>query len=120
MQIPTKERIIEILKNEINSYTELGPDGLDVTNVDTQILRFAILYLKEEDNKILNMIEKLPVVDDNLLQKLWNAFYKEEDEWEQLFRDTSNHDKWFMTYRPWLQSGFEIAIKALSQEINKK
>lgn len=118
--MPTKERIIEILKNEINNYTELGPDGLDVTNVDTQVLRFAILYLKEEDNKILNMIEKLPVVDDNLLQKLWNAFYKEEDEWEQLFRGTSNHDKWFMTYRPWLQAGFEIAIKALSQEIEKQ
>lgn len=44
--MPTKERIIEILKNEINNYTELGPDGLDVTNVDTQVLRLAILYLK--------------------------------------------------------------------------
>jgi hypothetical protein len=50
MQIPTKEKIIEILKNEINNYTELGPDGLDVTNVDTQVLRFAILYLLSQEN----------------------------------------------------------------------
>jgi len=50
--MPTKERIIEILENEINNYTELGPDGLDTTNVDTQILRLAILYLKEKENTV--------------------------------------------------------------------
>lgn len=71
-------------------------------------------------NKILNMIEKLLVVDDNLLQKLWNTFYKEEDEWAQLFVGTSRHDDWFMSYRPWLQAGFEIAIRVLSQEIEKQ
>lgn len=70
-------------------------------------------------NKILNMIERLLVMDDNLLQKLWNAFYKEEDKWEQLFVDTSSHDNWFTTYRPWLQEGFGIAIKVLSQETNE-
>ena len=69
-------------------------------------------------NKILNMIERLLVMDDNLLQKLWNAFYEEEDKWEQLLVGTSNHDNWFTTYRPWLQEGFEIAIKVLSQETN--
>lgn len=70
-------------------------------------------------NKILNMIERLLVMDDNLLQKLWNAFYEEEDKWEQLLVGTSNHDNWFTTYRPWLQEGFGIAIKVLSQEINE-
>jgi len=58
-------------------------------------------------------------LDNNLLQKLWNNFYREEDEWEQLFVGTSNHDNWFLTYRPWLQEGFEIAIRVLSQEIDK-
>ena len=106
MQIPSKEKIIEILENEIDNYTELGPDGLDTTNVDTQVLRLAILYLKGKEN-------------NQLLQKLWNAFCKEEDEWEKLFIGTSNHEKWFTSYRPWLQAGFEIAIKVLSQEMDK-
>lgn len=70
-------------------------------------------------DKILNMIKRLLVVDDNLLQKLWNAFYREEDKWEQLLVGT-NHDNWFTTYRPWLQEGFGIAIKVLAQEIEKQ
>jgi len=70
-------------------------------------------------DKILKMIEKLLVVDDNLLQKLWDTFYKEEDKWEKLLVGTSNHNDWFSTYRPWLQEGFGIAIKVLSQEIEK-
>lgn len=50
--MPTKERIIEILENEIDNYTELSPDGLDTANVDTQVLRLAILYLKGEENTV--------------------------------------------------------------------
>lgn len=75
-------------------------------------------------NKLLHMIEDFQdhttIVDNQLLQKFWNAFYKEEDEWEKLFVGTSNHEKWFTSYRPWLQAGFEIAIKVLSQEIEKQ
>ena len=75
--------------------------------------------MKWEDFKNNSIKKNITIVDNQLLQKLWNAFYKEEDEWEQLFRGTSRHDDWFMTHRPWLQAGFEIAIKVLSQEINK-
>ena len=69
------------------------------------------------DNSLDGMLMQM---NDNLLQKLWNAFYKEEDEWEQLFTGTSKHEDWFMTYRPWLQTGFEIAIKVLLQETYKQ
>ena len=62
MQIPSKEKIIEILENEIDNYTELGPDGLDTTNVDTQVLRLAILYLKEDNNMDLKWKNKYPVI----------------------------------------------------------
>jgi len=58
MRIPSKEKIIEILENEIDNYTELGPDGLDTTNVDTQVLRFAILYLKKVENFCYKFIDK--------------------------------------------------------------
>ena len=75
-------------------------------------------------DKILQMIRNVQnhttIVDNQLLQKLWDAFYKEEDEWERLLVGTSNHDNWFLTYRPWLQEGFGIAIKILSQEIIKQ
>lgn len=45
MQTPTKREIIRFLKNSIADYTELDSNGLETTNVETQILRFAILYL---------------------------------------------------------------------------
>ena len=52
MQMPTKKEIIKSLKTSIENYTELGSDGLETTNVETQILRFAILYLlSQEINK---------------------------------------------------------------------
>ena len=53
-------------------------------------------------------------LNDNLLQKLWNEFYKEEDKWEQLFMGTSNQENWFTSYRHWLQAGFEIAIRVIA------
>ena len=51
----------------------------------------------------------------NVLQKFWNALYAEEDKWEKKFCGTQEHDNWFMNYRPWLQNGFEIAIKVLTE-----
>lgn len=51
----------------------------------------------------------------NVLQKLWNAMYAEEDKWEKKFCGTQEHDNWFTNYRPWLQNGFEIAIKVLTE-----
>lgn len=51
----------------------------------------------------------------NVLQKLWNALYAEEDKCEKKFCSTQEHDNWFTNYRPWLQNGFEIAIKVLTE-----
>ncbi len=56
-------------------------------------------------------VRNAPTVD--VLQKLWNALYAEEDKLEKKYVGTPEHDKWFMVYRPWLQDGFGIAIKAL-------
>ncbi len=58
-------------------------------------------------------VEGAPTVD--VLQKLWNALYAEEDKFEKKFVGTDKHDDWFAVYRPWLQDGFEIAIKVLSE-----
>ena len=43
------------------------------------------------------------------------AFYTEEDKLEKRYVRTSEHDNWFLVYRPWLQDGFGIAIKAFSE-----
>ena len=54
---------------------------------------------------------------DNLKQKMWNALYVEEDQLEKKFVGTEElHDKWFYVYRPWLQRGFEIAIKVIAEQ----
>lgn len=58
-------------------------------------------------------VRKAPTI--NILAKLWNELYAEEDKWEELFRGTQEHDNWFTNYRPWLQTGFEIAIKVLTE-----
>lgn len=62
---------------------------------------------------VCGMIDDAPTVD--ILQKLWNAFYAEEDKFEKRYISTPEHDNWFSVYRPWLQNGFGIAIKVLSE-----
>ena len=59
-------------------------------------------------------------VKDRLLTQLWSGLYSEEDEWERKFRGTQQHDNWFLCYRLWLQSGFEIAIKVLTELMEKE
>ena len=51
----------------------------------------------------------------DILQKLWNALYAEENKLENKYIGTPEHDNWFLVYRPWLQDGFGIAIKVLSE-----
>ena len=53
-------------------------------------------------------------VPEELKYKMWNALYAEEDRFEKKYIGTDGHDAWFNTYRPWLQRGFEIAIKAIA------
>lgn len=67
----------------------------------------------EKREFIKNWMPDLPTVD--VLQKLWNALYAEEDKFEKRYISTPEHDNWFLVYRPWLQDGFGIAIKVLSE-----
>lgn len=59
------------------------------------------------------LVEDAPTV--NVLTKLWNELYAEEDRCEKFFCGTREHDNWFVNYRPWMQNGFEIAIKVLTE-----
>ena len=49
-------------------------------------------------------------------QKMWNALYAEEDRLEKKYVGTDNHDDWFFVFRPWLQRGFEIALKVFTNQ----
>ena len=62
---------------------------------------------------VIAAVNNAPTVD--VFQKLWNALYAEEDKFEKRYISTPEHDNWFLFYRPWLQNGFEIAIKVLSE-----
>lgn len=53
-------------------------------------------------------------VPEKLKQKMWNALYAEEDKFEEKYAGTKEHDNWFLIYRPWLQEGFNLAIKAIA------
>ena len=53
---------------------------------------------------------------ESLKQKMWNALYAEEDKLEKQYVGTDDHDGWFFVFRPWLQRGFEIALKVVVAE----
>ena len=53
---------------------------------------------------------------NELLDKIWDAFYKEEDELEKKFVGTAESDAWFSIYRHWMQQGFNVAIDVISKE----
>lgn len=53
-------------------------------------------------------------IPEELKQKMWNALYAEEDEYEKKFVGKEEHLNWFTVYRPWLQKGFDIAINAIA------
>ena len=68
-----------------------------------QVLNDVLAMLKEQE---------LPT---ELKQKMWNALYAEEDEYEKKFVGKAEHLNWFTVYRPWLQKGFDIAINAIAE-----
>lgn len=85
----------------------------------------ALALLKEQDAEIENlkqtaqsMMEGICLLKEqkDLKQKMWNALYAEEDNLEKKFIGTEEHDDWFTVYRPWLQRGFEIAIKVIAEQ----
>jgi len=65
-----------------------------------------------EDALALLKEQELPT---ELKQKMWNALYAEEDEYEKKFVGKEEHLNWFTVYRPWLQKGFDIAINAIAE-----
>ena len=67
-------------------------------------------------NMLLNEAKELLKAQENLKQKMWNALYAEEDKLEKKFIGTEEHGDWFAVYRPWLQRGFEIAIKVIAEQ----
>ena len=69
-------------------------------------------FLRTIDETIILLKEQeLPT---ELKQKMWNALYAEEDEYEKKFVGKEEHLNWFTVYRPWLQKGFDIAINAIA------
>ena len=68
----------------------------------------AIALLKEQE------VVKSKIIPEELKQKMWNALYAEEDKFEKKYVGTKEHNSWFLIYRPWLQEGFNLAIKAIA------
>ena len=68
----------------------------------------ALKTLKEQD------VVKPKIIPEELKQKMWNALYAEEDKLEKKYVGTKEHNSWFLIYRPWLQEGFNLAIKAIA------
>ena len=68
-------------------------------------------FLAVSDALALLKGQELPT---ELKQKMWNALYAEEDEYEKKFVGKEEHLNWFTVYRPWLQAGFNIAIDAIA------
>lgn len=53
-------------------------------------------------------------IPEELIHKMWNALYAEENKLEKKYVGTKEHNSWFFIYRPWLQEGFNLAIKAIA------
>ena len=79
--------------------------GTELTNA------VELIHKKNERIEKLLKEQELPT---ELKQKMWNALYAEEDEYEKKFVGKEEHLNWFTVYRPWLQKGFDIAINAIA------
>ena len=90
------EKVIKGLEQFKADFKPFCGNGADWARVDD-----AIDLLKEQED---------------LKQKMWNALYAEEDKLEKKFVRTEEHNDWFAVYRPWLQRGFEIAIKVIAEQ----
>lgn len=91
-----REKVVKETEDGIAFAESRGFGGLAST------MRDALAMLKEQE---------LPT---ELKQKMWNALYAEEDEYEKKFVGKEEHLNWFTVYRPWLQKGFDIAINAIA------
>lgn len=57
---------------------------------------------------------KPKAIPEELKLKMWNALYAEEDKLEEKYIGTKEQNSWFLIYRPWLQEGFNLAIKIIA------
>jgi hypothetical protein len=94
-----RKKLIVTIQNRID---EARNKGLKTTTIFISTLSTCMALLKEQE---------LPT---ELKQKMWNALYAEEDEYEKKFVGKEEHLNWFTVYRPWLQKGFDIAINAIA------
>ena len=98
-----REKVINELNDCLENQHISFMDGVgDIYAVSEETIRNVIALLKEKE---------LPT---ELKQKMWNALYAEEDEYEKKFVGKVEHLNWFTVYRPWLQKGFDIAINAIA------
>lgn len=93
------DNLADIIK--VNDYSKQCPYNGCKTGCVKTLAKDAFALLKEHES---------------MKQKMWNALYAEEDELEKKFVGSEDHHAWFAIYRPWLQRGFEIAIKVISEQ----
>lgn len=74
---------------------------------------------KELAKDVLTLLKEQEAVEpktipEELKLKMWNALYAKEDKFEEKYIGTKEQNSWFLIYRPWLQEGFNLAIKAIA------
>jgi hypothetical protein len=64
---------------------------------------------------VVEMMEGNKTVPNELKNKMWNALFAKEDKCEKHYAGTENNDTWYLHWRPWLQTGFGVAIDAIAE-----
>ena len=102
--MPDREKVIKDLEECLSASCRGFRPRVSCPYNDDEwdIMRDVLCLLKEQE------------VPEELKHRMWNALYAEEDRFEKKFIGTDAHDAWFNIYRPWLQRGFEIAIKVIA------
>ena len=77
--------------------------------LDSQnVMEDALALLEEQE------AARPKTIPEELKLKMWNALYAKEDKFEENYIGTKEQNSWFLIYRPWLQEGFNLAIKAIA------
>lgn len=81
--------------------------------------RESLIGMQKNVDSAVNLLKEREAVEpktipEELKLKMWNAFYAEEDKLEEKYVGTKEHNSWFLIYRPWLQVGFNLAIKVIA------
>lgn len=105
MNMNNREKIINALEKAKKQSEENAQDVIIVPFKETDMI---LALLKERE-----AVEP-KTIPDELKLKMWNAFYAEEDKLEEKYVGTKEHNSWFLIYRPWLQVGFNLTIKAIA------